>query len=117
MSLYDHDYSAISEALNVPTIESRHLSYDRMLAFRVLGGHIAAPDLSQLFQTREVNYSLRFTRPLCDDSSRTSFKFNSVVVRVKRRWNQLSSDLADVDSEPNMFKRMVQGKVLQSYVT
>ncbi|CAH0389057.1 unnamed protein product [Bemisia tabaci] len=92
------------------------MTYDLALAFRVLGSHISAPDLSQLFQVREVNYSLRVARPLFDNPARTSYRFHSVVVRVKRRWNLLSPGLADASLETNLFKSRVKDYVLKYYV-
>ncbi|OXU20777.1 hypothetical protein TSAR_014348 [Trichomalopsis sarcophagae] len=96
MSRFEHDYTDLAQFFNLPTIMSLHHYHDCLLSFKVLHDFVTCDAIKLKFRNRELVYSLRYHRPLCEESSSSNFGFFSTVNKLGRSWNVLPLSLTEV---------------------
>ncbi|OXU21222.1 hypothetical protein TSAR_002744 [Trichomalopsis sarcophagae] len=93
---FEHDYTDLAQFFNLPTIMSLRHYHDCLLSFEVLHDFVACNVIKLKFRNRELVYSLRNHRPLCEESSSPNFGFFSTVNRMRRSWNVLPRSIIEV---------------------
>ncbi|OXU32013.1 hypothetical protein TSAR_001175 [Trichomalopsis sarcophagae] len=96
MSMFEHDYTDLAQFFNLPTIMSLHHYHDCLLSLKVFHDFVACEAIKLKFRNRELVYSLRNHRPLCEESSWSNFGFFSTVNRLRRSWIVLPRSVTEV---------------------
>ena len=98
MQITDHDYTWISYALNVCTIENFHRYNDIMLAYNLQKGNLRCESLRDIFINRQLQHNLRAPRVIREYNSSANYVFFSIPHRLRRLWNTLPRDMLDATS-------------------
>ena len=98
MQISDHDYTRVSYALNVCTIENLYRYNDIMLAYKLQKDNQRCESLRDIFINRQLQHNLRATRVIREYNSSAKYAFFSTPQRLRRLWNTLPRDTLDATS-------------------
>jgi len=98
MSFDEHDYSQISTAVSLRSIDSLHRYYDLIIVFKSINGLFLSNDLFNIFKFRDTLYNVRNPRCLVENISTSNCLFFASTNRLIRNWNLLPSDIRFLDN-------------------
>lgn len=93
MSCIAHEYGHLATRLNLPLLQYLFHYHNMVFAFKLINDLINGQPLCDLTIGRTVPYFLRSPRELVEENHRSNYGFCSLVVRLRREWNNLSDGM------------------------
>ena len=110
MNRFDHDFSQISNCLNIHTVKSVHNVHDIVLIY-----DDRHSDVADLFKIRPNDYGIRNMRQIREFTFKYNPAYHSPVTRIRRSLNLLNLNLADYDGVLYQFKSDIKSRSLSYY--
>lgn len=114
MRFDNHDYSQLSLQFNLESIKSLHIRDDLCFVKKSKLLMINCTEVNSLFVQRQHTYNVRGARELVEQFSDKNYVYHSVVHRLRRKWNNLPSNIKCCNSI-SKFKSSLRNVIFKYY--
>ena len=95
---FDHDYTNMRQILRLPKLETLLARQNCIVSFKIVNKLFSSPKVNELFENREISYSLRNPRPISQQVLRRNYIISSTINRMKSQWNALPRAVREAPS-------------------